>query len=129
MKLTWYPVFLDPEAKPKVEKFIQKDLKKHNDLVLRVRAFLEAIKNVSTLEQYFETEEIAKVEGELLEMRIPPQRRGGVVRIYFCINPEDTQEIILLDAELKHKKQPMRTGSAKRRLTEYQDYLMKRTGK
>ena len=53
MKLTWYPVFLDPEAKPKVEKFIQKDLKKHNDLVLRVRAFLEAIKNVSTFWSYY----------------------------------------------------------------------------
>lgn len=129
MKLTWYPVFLDPEEKPKVETFIQKDLKKHNDLVLRVRAFLEAIKKVTSLEQYYKTEEIAKVEGDLLEMRIPQQRRGGVVSIYFCINPEDSQEIILLDAELKHKTPAMRTGTAKRRFGEYQEYLMKRTGK
>lgn len=129
MKLSWYPVFLDSDATPKVKTFIQKDLKKQPDLLLRVREFLKAIANVTDLDQYYKTEEISKVEGALLEMRIPPQRKGGVVRIYFCINPEDTQEIILLDAELKHKKKAMRTETAKRRLREFENYLMKRTEK
>ncbi len=129
MKFIWYPVFLDPEANPKVETFIQKDLKKYPDLVLRVRDFLKAIGTVRSLDQYYKTEEISKLKGGLLEMRIPPRRKGGVVRIYFCVNPEDSQEIILLDAELKHETAPGRTNPATQRLREYQDYLIKRTGK
>jgi len=40
----------------------------------------------------------------LYEMRIPPERSGGVVRIYFIQCKGDDQRILLLDGEIKHKK-------------------------
>jgi len=125
MRYSWYPQFLDPEAPAKVQRFIEKDLKKYPDLQLRVRAFLVSVKKVDALEIYYTSVEIVKLGGGLLEMRIPPKRRGGVVRIYFCLNPEDSQELILLDAELKHETEPDRTDIAKKRLQEYQSYLLK----
>jgi len=125
----WYPIFLDPEASPKVQTFLTKDLKKYPDLVLRVRTFLKAVEKVSTLLPYYKSEEMKKIEGDLHEMRIPQRRRGGVVRIYFCVNPHDSQELILLDAELKHETEPGRIQTALQRLRQYQVYLTKRTGK
>lgn len=127
MKYSWYPLFLDPTAKEKVQIFIQKDLKKYHDLQLRVRDFLALVKKTENLEPYYKSQEISKLDGALQEMRIPPRRRGGVVRIYFCLNPEDSQEIMLLDAELKHETAPGRTDIAKKRLKEYLNYLAKRT--
>jgi len=129
MRYTWYPVFLDPDATPKVKIFLRKDLKKYPDLLLRVQDFLKKVEQVTRLDQYYKTGEMEKLEGNLHEMRIPPKRRGGVVRIYFCVNPEDAQELILLDAELKHETAPGRTGAASKRLSEYQEYLRKRNGK
>jgi len=123
MRFSWYPQFLDPDATAKVQKFIQKDLKKYPDLLSRVRTFLVSVEKVENLDSYYKSGEMAKLEGALHEMRIPPTRRGGVVRIYFCVNPEDSREIMLLDAELKHEKEPGRTDTANRRLKEYLAYL------
>lgn len=106
MRFSWYPQFLDPDAQAKVQKFIQKDLKKHPDLVIRVREFLISVEKVENLDSYYKSEEMAKLDGVLHEMRIPPVRHGGVVRIYFCVNPEDSRELMLLDAELKHEREP-----------------------
>ena len=126
LKFSWYPHFLDPDATAKVQKFIQKDLKKYPALLLRVHDFLSAVEKVENLDSYYKSEEMAKLDGALHEMRIPPKRRGGVVRIYFCVNPEDSREIMLLDAELKHETKPGRTDTANCRLKEYLAYLARR---
>ena len=126
MRFSWYPQFLEPDAQAKVQKFIQKDLKKYPDLVIRVREFLISVEKVENLDSYYKSEEMAKLEGALHEMRIPPKRRGGVVRIYFCVNPEDSRELMLLDAELKHETKPGRTDTAEHRLKEYLAYLARR---
>jgi hypothetical protein len=83
MRFSWYPHFLNPDAHAKVQKFIQKDLKKHPDLVIRVRKFRISLEKVENRDSSYKSEEMAMLEGALHEMRIPPKRRGGVVRIYF----------------------------------------------
>ena len=35
------------------------------------------------------------------ELRIPPSRRGGVGRYYYCNHPKETDTIVILDAEAK----------------------------
>ena len=125
MTFTWYPQNIDPEEAPSVEVFIEKDLKKRHDLYSLVNKFLKRIKQTECLDEYYKTKQLYKLEGQLHEMRIPIQRRGGVVRIYFCYNPENSLDIILLDAELKHKTKPERLDNAKKRLKQYQEYLNK----
>jgi hypothetical protein len=125
MTFTWYPQNIDPEEAPSVEVFIEKDLKKRHDLYSLVNKFLKRIKQTECLDEYYKTKQLYKLEGQLHEMRIPIQRRGGVVRIYFCYNPENSLELILLDAELKHKTEPERLDNAKKRLKHYHDYQNK----
>ena len=125
MTFTWYPQNIDPEEAPSVEVFIEKDLKKRHDLYSLVNKFLKRIKQTECLDEYYKTKQLYKLEGQLHEMRIPIKRRGGVVRIYFCYNPEDSLNLILLDAELKHKTKPERLDNAKKRLKQYQEYLNK----
>lgn len=122
MRLTWYPQHLDPSASAKVKEFFTKELKKHADLRERVGSFLENIAKVNDLQLLFEAEKIAPLSGGLYEMRIPPRRRGGVVRIYYCHDPVDYQTLYLLDAELKHETAPGRTDTAKKRMNEYFEY-------
>ena len=100
-----------------------KDLSKyHKDVFEKVRAFLTKLKGAARLQDYITAEEIYRFPGaDLYEMRIPKQRRGGVFRIYFCPSLEEgkTNELILLDAEFKHKKEPMRLDSARKILKQY----------
>lgn len=100
-----------------------KDLsKRYQDIFLRVKTFFKKLKDSSSLQAYIAVEEIFQFPGtDLYEMRIPKQRRGGVFRIYFCFSLEvgKTDDLILLDAELKHKKEPMRLAAAKEKLKEY----------
>lgn len=125
MTFTWYPQNIDPEEAPSVEVFIEKDLKKRHDLYSLVNKFLKRIKQTECLDEYYKTKQLYKLEGQLHEMKIPKKRPGGVVRIYFCYNPEDSLNLILLDAELKHKTKPERLDNAKKRLKQYQEYLNK----
>jgi len=125
MTFTWYLQNIDPDEAPSVEAFIEKDLKKRPDLYSLVHKFLKRIKQTECLDEYYKTKQLYKLEGQLHEMRIPIKRRGGVVRIYFCYNPEDSLNLILLDAELKHKTKPERLDNAKKRLKQYQEYLNK----
>ncbi|HQL06034.1 MAG TPA: hypothetical protein PLU33_12950 [Treponemataceae bacterium] len=125
MTFTWYPQFLDAEAAPKVKEFLDKELKKRPDLYQLTKDFLKKLKKVESLDEYYKTEIMEKLDGHLHEMKIPKKRPGGVVRIYFCYNPEDSLNLILLDAELKHKTKPERLDNAKKRLNQYQEYLNK----
>ena len=54
-------------------------------------------------------------------MRIPPTRKGGVFRIYFCYSkePNEKDTLILLAAELKHEKEPQKLNTARSNLKNY----------
>lgn len=110
------------EVKGATGKAIKDLCKHHKDIYLKVKFFFRRLKDVHDLEEYLKVEEILQFHGtDLYEMRIPKQRRGGVFRIYFCFSLEQdkTEDLILLDAELKHKTKPMRLESAKEKLKAY----------
>lgn len=119
MKLIWYPAFLESDEGASVKAFIRKDLAKHQDLRLRVEAFLAQLKDLQDPQPLFNTEQLAPVRDGLFEMRIPKRRRGGVVRIYYCFDNDDRKTWVLLDAELKHETAPARTDTALQRMALY----------
>lgn len=102
-----------------------KDLSKYRpDLYLRVKSFLSVLKNVTDITPYLQNEQIYKFTQKydgLYEMRIPKQGKGGVFRIYFCFSTLSLQTLILLCAELKHKKKTMKLDSALTKLKQYKD--------
>jgi putative component of toxin-antitoxin plasmid stabilization module len=119
VKLIWYPSYLENDEKASVKAFIRKDLAKYPDLRLRVKTFLDRLKDLQDLQPLFNSEQLAPVHDGLFEMRIPPRRRGGVVRIYYCVGQDDSKTFVLLDAELKHETDPGRTGTALKRMATY----------
>lgn len=112
MILKWYPSYLENDPDSDVRSFIRKDLAKYRELQVLVESFLGRVMEVSDLQPFFDSKQIAPLGADLFEMRIPKTRRGGVVRIYFCRHPGNKRELILLDAELKHEKAPARTATA-----------------
>lgn len=129
MNLKFYPGLEDvdlrcgyDETRGYVGKALKDLSKRYSDVFLRVNVFFNKLENVKKIDEYLKNEEIYQFPGtDLFEMRIPKQRKGGVFRIYFCFSLEDdkSDDLILLDAEMKHKKQPMRLNNAKDKLKEY----------
>ena len=116
MKLELYPRHLLPDSEGDVTTFIRKGLSKRKDLRLKVETFLDHIKNTNSLDFFERSEQISNLSGGLYEMRIPKQDRKGVVRIYFCYHPGTENALILLCAELKHKKEGLCIPEARKRL-------------
>lgn len=104
-----------------------KDLSRHRpDLYLRVKSFLKVLSTVMDLSPFLLNEQIYKFPKEydgLYEMRIPKQAKGGVFRIYFCMAINEISTLILLCAELKHKKEPMKLGTAFTKLKQYRELV------
>lgn len=102
----------------RVHRFLHKELKERPDLRLLTEEFVEKVKESDSLSVFVKIGWIkplglvpcdsGKSKTRLYEIRVPPERRGGVVRIFFIINKSDPQRILLLDAEIKH-------GTASRR--------------
>ncbi|SMP57642.1 hypothetical protein [Fibrobacter sp. UWB10] len=134
MKLKFFPdtEFFDPQ-KAKFEDLAgdvgkeQKGLSKRRpDLYLRVKSFLMALLNVVDILPYLKNEQMYKFQKDkegLYEMRIPKQAHAGVFRIYFCFSITELQTLILLCAELKHKKEPMKLGNAVEKLKQYKELV------
>lgn len=134
MKFKFFPnvqFFETEKAEPKDEvgyvgKEI-KDLSRHRpDLYLRVKSFLKVLSAVMDLSPFLLNEQIYKFPKEydgLYEMRIPKQAKGGVFRIYFCTAINEISTLILLCAELKHKKEPMKLGTAFAKLKQYRELV------
>ena len=134
MKLKFFPdtEFFDPQ-KAKFEDLagdVGKELKglskRRPDLYLRVKSFLMALLNVVDILPYLKNEQIYKFQKDkegLYEMRIPKQAHAGVFRIYFCFSITELQTLILLCAELKHKKEPMKLGNAVEKLKQYKELV------
>jgi len=95
-------------ANVSVEDFLSKLKlkKKHPDLWALVRRTIEKAEKPGGLQALEDSEYLGSLRGirePIWEFRIPPKnRRGGVVRIYFCFK-RGSDCIICLDAELKKK--------------------------
>ena len=122
----------DPEnTEPKDEigdvgKELEDLSKRRPDLYLRVKSFLLMLKRVLDLTPYLQNSQIYRFPKEydgLYEMRIPKQARGGVFRIYFCMSLRELNTLILLCAELKHKKEPMKLATAFSKLKQYRELV------
>ena len=121
MKLIWYPDFLESFEGASVQAFISKELAKYPDLRLRVETFLKKLQALQDPQPLFNSEQLAPLGAGLFEMRVPKRRRGGVVRIYYCVGKDDLKTWVLLDAELKHETAPGRTETALKRMAIYLD--------
>lgn len=96
------------------------------DLYLRVKSFLKVLSAVMDLSPFLLNEQIYKFPreyGGLYEMRIPKQAKGGVFRIYFCMAINEISTLILLCAEMKHKKEPMKLATAFTKLKQYRELV------
>lgn len=108
-----------------IPKELNKLSRKQQKLFLLVKVFLEKLEKINDLSFYHETNRFECLGDGLYEMRIPKQRQGGVFRIYFCYQNLDVNSdvLVLLDAEVKHKTKPQRMDVARRKLTEYKDLI------
>lgn len=114
MFIEYYPEDIGGQGTARIKKFVQKGLHKRRDLKLLVQKFLEKVEESSSLQPFLNSSLISALQfvpvnngrekTRLYEMRIPPERSGGVVRIYFIQCKGDDQWILLLDGEIKHKK-------------------------
>lgn len=106
-------------------KEIKKLSRVQKDLYVRVTDFLKKLEVTEDVQSYFNLRYFYSLKDGLYEMRIPPERKGGVFRIYFCYEDlsVESKTLILLDAELKHKKAAKRLDVAKSKLKQYKDQL------
>jgi hypothetical protein len=107
-----------------VRKEIDDLSKKHKDLYTLVKDFLEKLLKSSDLSVYYRIEWLYDLGDGLHEMRIPKTRRGGVFRIYFGYARNRPDVLVLFDAELKHKPEPDRISSARKKLQDYERRMM-----
>jgi hypothetical protein len=107
MKVLFWPDWKQTnEAAVSLEDFLSKLKlrKKHPDLFALAKNTIKKAGEPGGLETLQDSEYAAKLrnESELWEFRIPPKKRkGGVVRIYFCIIKDTSERIVCLDAEMK----------------------------
>jgi|WetSurMetagenome_2_1015567.scaffolds.fasta_scaffold23538_4 phage-related protein len=99
--------------------------KKRQDLFLDVYTFLKKMTEVTDLTPYYKSEQIRALGSDLHEMRIPKTRSGGVFRIYFCHSLSKEAYLILLEAELKHKKAGKKIPQARANLKKYKELFQK----
>lgn len=136
MKLIFFPdpSTFDPQkmefkdAAGDVGKEIETLSKRRPDLYLRVKSFLLNLLTVTDLLPFLKNGQIYKFPADkdgLYEMRIPKQAHGGVFRIYFCRSITELQMLILLCAELKHKKEPMKLSNATEKMKQYRELVEK----
>jgi hypothetical protein len=120
LKYIHYPDYEEESELGFLRNFLRKDLKRHNNLRLAVINFLTEVEEAESLDPFYATEEIRYLSHDgFFEMRIPPQQRGGVVRIYFIKSKTDTNTLVLLDAELKKDKSSNIKDRVKSRKRDY----------
>lgn len=112
---------LDSQPRGTVAKEIKRLSRIQRDLYLRVTDFLKNLEVIEDVQSYFDLGYFYNLRDGLYEMRIPPERKGGVFRIYFCYEDlsVDSKTLILLDAELKHETAAKRLDAAKGKLKQY----------
>lgn len=108
VKIIYYPDREDLEDKSgPIGRFL-KDLRKDRpDLWAIVYQTMKSIRtraDLETLKRQRWAAQISYSKCPLYEFRIPPQKRGGVVRLYFAHKKNNPETICILSAELKKGK-------------------------
>ena len=130
MKVLFWPYWNQAdEGTGNLEGFLTK-LKlqaKHPKLYALAKATVRKAGDPGGLEAQRQSGYAAKLrhESDLWEFRIPPKRRGGVLRIYFCILSKPSECIVCLDSELKKRANSsgQKVDSARQRLREIATWL------
>ncbi|MEI8095807.1 MAG: hypothetical protein WCG80_16480 [Spirochaetales bacterium] len=125
VQLQWFPEKVAGKRGGYVGEFLNKSTRRRPDLVACVEAFLSKLSLMDRVDTLFDSQQLASLGQDLVEMRIPKQRQGGVARVYFCWSPRVKNCAVLLAGEIKHGKAPEMLGVAQARLREYQAGGMK----
>jgi putative component of toxin-antitoxin plasmid stabilization module len=125
LNVLWHRDYTDHQDDSAVWRTLKSALKKHPDVLLRVEVFLKKVQELESLDAHEKSGEIAPLGESLHEMRIPKTRKGGVARVYFAYANEPNT-IVILDAEFKHERHPIKTESARRRLKAYRAQELKK---
>lgn len=86
-----------------------KKIMKRPDLWALTRETLKKVEKSSNLDFLIKTDWVGKLshcKHPIFEFKIPPQKKGGVVRLYFGYVKNDSNTIIILSAELKKRTSP-----------------------
>jgi len=111
MNVILFPDIIDTvntkEQKGPVLRFLDKLKKERPDLWTLVYQTMDKVRNASDLTFLVRQKWVEKLKGTKLpiwEFRIPPQKRGGVVRSYFAYKKNCQNTIIILSVEKKQGK-------------------------
>ena len=120
MRVKIYP---DDGEKRDILHHLYKELRRQPDLFSLVKKTMERVEKMKDLDMLSKEKWAGRLKGtkySIFEFRIPPRRRGGVVRIYFSYFPMKKDTIILLSAELKKKSKanPEKIREAEKRYLE-----------
>lgn len=120
VQVQWFPERVVGKRGGYVGDFLDKSGRRYPELVAGVNSFLSKIVLMDALDTLFATQQLASLGQNLIEMRIPKRRQGGVARVYFCWSPKGKNCAVLLAGEIKHRKAPEMLGVAQARLREFQ---------
>lgn len=113
MNLIYYNDIIDiqsSDATGPVKRFF-KDLARQPQLFAMVRNTMAKVKNSDDLNDLNDlinqgwVSRLANCDYPIYEFRIPPQRRQGVVRLYFAYKKSSLNTIIILSAEIKSRRE------------------------
>jgi len=123
MKIVLFPERLPDEDTPIYEllKSLERDHPREAALFKSIKNKLENSTDMTKFDQLRKLGYIERLKDELWEFRIPPKKKGGVLRIYFCFSKIERQKIVLLDGELKKRKRA-NTTTAMKRLKAYREW-------
>lgn len=74
-------------------------------LTMKTMEKVEEYRNLDILERQNRVSKLKNCDQPIYEFRIPPRRRGGVVRLYFGYKQNNNDTIIILSAEFKKKSE------------------------
>lgn len=116
MKIVLYPEGLPDKSTPIYEllKSLERDHPREVALFKSVKKELESSSDMTKFDLLKKLGYIEHLKGELWEFKIPPKKKGGVLRIYFCFSKIERQKIVLLGGELKKRKKANTTTSLNR---------------
>ena len=107
MKIVHYPDQDNLEDESgSIGRFLKKLGKNHPDLWALTHQTMKSVKAAPDLESFKSQKWVDHISSKypLYEFKIPPQRRGGVVRLYFAHKKNNPNIIVILSAELKKDK-------------------------
>jgi hypothetical protein len=107
MKITFYPdsseieddAKFDTISSGQVGRLFKELRKKRPDLNSLVKKLLKKVYEKESIQFLFDTGEMDHLSGDIYEFRIPPQKSGGVVRLYFGY--KEKNHIVVYKGELK----------------------------